>query len=236
MPKELWQPTEAQCQAFAYYISGAHSWYKHIPLLTGAEFAFFLSKQAGAGYSVEKPRLHYSWQTTDEYRDRFGYLDYGWRFKSTDRFDRDAVGAVSLSPILHSACCVVLYPYVADNINAPSVLASPIMPDDLVALQESNYSHWQSIQQWLAAYHQQDQQWQTISQAERNQVIAWEPTDAGDLTLQLATLPPPVAHYLHLEKQAMTLYTALQTQELHKIQLGLARLRQLCLEGAAVWM
>src|SRR5438552_195223 len=85
-------PTEEQYTAFAHYLCYSHSWYKHLSLLKGGYFVIFLAEDAGAGYTRERARLHYTWKTTEEYRQRFGYLDYMWRFSAEYRFSRDSVG------------------------------------------------------------------------------------------------------------------------------------------------
>jgi len=81
-------PTPDQMQAFAEYVSEAHSWYKHLPTLPpGARFQFYVDASAGAqrvwgadGRVQVVPReeggFHYSWIPTREYRARFGYLAF----------------------------------------------------------------------------------------------------------------------------------------------------------------
>lgn len=83
-------PTIEQYEAFGKHVCQAHSWYKHLPLFEGAKFYFFLSESAGAGYADEKTRMHYSWQTTREYQERFGALDYVYQYEETGCFHRDA--------------------------------------------------------------------------------------------------------------------------------------------------
>jgi hypothetical protein len=73
---------------FAAFVAGAHSWYKHLPLLPpGEPLQFFLDPAAGmqlerciGGALKASPRdkqgFHYSWIKTDEYRERFGYLAF----------------------------------------------------------------------------------------------------------------------------------------------------------------
>ncbi len=81
-------PTEDQRENFADFVSGAHSWYKHIPVWQpGVPFHFFIDPSAGCERRVTvfrkvkvTPRVkrgfHYSWIPTPEYRERFGYLTY----------------------------------------------------------------------------------------------------------------------------------------------------------------
>ena len=79
-------PTTSQRDAFAAFVSQAHSWYKHIPPAPPCcPFYFFLDPSAGmqrevtSGGSVrsivrEERGFHYSWIPTKEYRARFGHL------------------------------------------------------------------------------------------------------------------------------------------------------------------
>src|SRR5258708_18678459 len=82
-------PTETQMHQFAEYVSGAHSWYKHLPLYPSTTFTFFLDPNAGRemirmedggvefkDITEERDRFHYSMKTTAFYRDCFGYWNY----------------------------------------------------------------------------------------------------------------------------------------------------------------
>lgn len=79
-----------QARDFAEYVSDAHSWYKHLPLMPpGEPFFFFLDPNAGRvltqtanGAMIHHDRLegwqkfHYNEMTTAEYRRRFGFWQY----------------------------------------------------------------------------------------------------------------------------------------------------------------
>ncbi len=134
------RPTRDQYQNFADYLCEAHSWYKHLPLMGGQQFAVFLAPNAGigrlvallhgdsqetaTGYSLvtpkegsefteAKPRGHYGWKTTKEYRTRFGHLDYSCCQDSDGAYARDAGPSVRLSAPPVERCEFVLYPYVS---------------------------------------------------------------------------------------------------------------------------
>ncbi len=93
------RPTAKQVAGFVEYAANAHSWYKHLPPVETASFCFYLDPAAGmeliqnAQGEVEvRPRdpaneFHYNWMPTDEYRRRFGVLEF-----STDRGSRFLVG------------------------------------------------------------------------------------------------------------------------------------------------
>jgi hypothetical protein len=134
------RPTFEQYREFAHYLSKAHSWYKHLPLIGGKRFVVFVAPDAGIGrlvavlhgdnpdaptgvsleeppegpeFTEEHPRLHYGWTTTKEYRRRFGYLDYMRRRSPDEPYARDAGPAVRLPREVEKRCGFVLYPYVS---------------------------------------------------------------------------------------------------------------------------
>ena len=112
-------PSPEQVQDFVDHVCRAHSWYRHLSLATGGEFAFFLADGAGAGYSIEHPRLHYTWKTTDEYRARFGRLDYQWRSEPDEPYRRDGISPPVTGVPMQT---VTLYPYVSIDFNAPEAI------------------------------------------------------------------------------------------------------------------
>jgi hypothetical protein len=67
-------------------VAGAHSWYKHLPIARGyCKFAFFLDltsnmyRRNGKWINAvegDGTRFHYTWTTTSDYRERFGFFDY----------------------------------------------------------------------------------------------------------------------------------------------------------------
>ncbi|GBO55131.1 hypothetical protein APA_3181 [Pseudanabaena sp. lw0831] len=95
--RQLPRPTIEQTALFASYITEAHSWYKHLPLLPRVPFYLYLDPNAGKNIirtrtgetavidiTNESKKFHYTWQTTKEYRERFGiwnyHAEYGSRF------------------------------------------------------------------------------------------------------------------------------------------------------------
>jgi len=111
MMLQLPLPTPEQHQAFVNHLCDVHSWYKHLPLLTGGEFVVFLTPDAGLDYPSEHPRLPYG-NTPDGYRRAFGYLDYMWRIGDA-AFDRDGGKPLILPELVLQQCRFTLYPYVA---------------------------------------------------------------------------------------------------------------------------
>lgn len=83
-------PTDAQIEAFADYVAGARSWYKHLALNPpGTPFQFYIDPHAGVDRLVNRSGevhlrtrteqttpFHYSWMTTAEYHEQFGCLAF----------------------------------------------------------------------------------------------------------------------------------------------------------------
>jgi hypothetical protein len=87
--RTLARPTIEQTVRFAWFVAGAHSWYKHLPADQRVPFVFFLDPNAGKNLVItqtgeramievtdQSDRFHYTWQTTETYRRRFGHWNY----------------------------------------------------------------------------------------------------------------------------------------------------------------
>mgnify|MGYP001795787549 CR=1 FL=1 len=234
MESELPQPTETQCEEFAQHVCSAHSWYKHIPLLEGATFVFFFSQEAGKGYSEEQPRLHYAWKTTKEYRRRFGYLDYMYRFSDAQSFDRDGQAhpfTPSADLLVH--CSITLYPYFSHEYDVVASLMTDECFDTLHA--NANHPRYQAVLQWYEAYVHQEDEWYELLESEQDIAAALDDEQQAVIAESLAKLPIKVASYIQLRMKAANLYVALQEGELAKIKATLVRLYELSKTGVQVW-
>ena len=205
-------PSEAQTLEFIEHLCWAHSWYKHLPPSGAAEFVVFLAADAGAGYE-NRERMHYSWKTTDEYRKRFGHLDYAWRAPGQTAWDRDSAHPVAPSPHLLAVAGFRLGPACSTDGNAVEVIASlyagdPTVPDGYRELCRLHAAA-------EAAYAE-------LSDAEREAVV-----DSSDSMApqQLSVLSSSACErYLHAEREAWARYDALHEPELAKIRDAVARL------------
>ena len=82
------RPSKKQIAGFVEFVSSAHSWYKHLPLVPpGTPFHFFLNPHVACDMSMRptgeieyrkrrKQGFHYSEWPTSEYLTKCGYLDY----------------------------------------------------------------------------------------------------------------------------------------------------------------
>jgi hypothetical protein len=84
-------PELKQIEAFIAYVSSAHSWYKHLPLIgTGLPFVFLVNpcammedlpprsreRRRYRPYVFQEQITHDDTMRTDQYRGMFGWLDY----------------------------------------------------------------------------------------------------------------------------------------------------------------
>ena len=87
--RALPRPSLEQTYRFAWFVAGAHSWYKKLPTHGTAPFVFYLDPYAGFStryyangktaveeITDESDRSHYTWQTTADYHRRFGHWNY----------------------------------------------------------------------------------------------------------------------------------------------------------------
>ena len=87
--RQLPMPTSEQARAFAHFVTGAHSWYKHLRPWGAHPFVFYLDPNAGRrlvrqdeshaaflDIAEGERSFHYSTRPTAEYRRRFGHWNY----------------------------------------------------------------------------------------------------------------------------------------------------------------
>src|SRR5262249_3761493 len=79
---------------------------ENIPVFT------LVTPPEGPEFTDKNPRIHHTWQTTKEYRRRFGYLDYMCGDPDKPRA-RDAGPSLRLPQPLEYRCGFVLYPLVS---------------------------------------------------------------------------------------------------------------------------
>jgi hypothetical protein len=100
--RSLPRPTIEQTIRFAWFVAGAHSWYKHLPADRKVPFVFFLDPTAGKYLVImqtgeramvevtdQSNHFHYTWQTTETYKRRFGHWNYFAPYGSSFFFGSD---------------------------------------------------------------------------------------------------------------------------------------------------
>lgn len=102
MVRRLPRPSVEQTYRFAWFVAEAHSWYKHLPPDNKVPFFFYLDPYAGMNLVVtptqelaiveitdQSTRFHYTWQTTADYRRRFGHWNYSAPYGTSFMFGSD---------------------------------------------------------------------------------------------------------------------------------------------------
>ena len=239
--RSLPHPTDEQYREFAAHVGEAHSWYKHLPLLTGGQFVVFLSPDSGIGRLVARfegasyrlemppegpgftetnPRLHYSWKTSEEYRRRFGYLDYAWRTHEGDTFGRDVGGPMELPSEIWGRCTFTLYPYVAGGSGHDAVMWAH---EEAVERLRAGEAHprREIVLEWARLVEEQDAAWQGLTDAEREIALAMECEGAEKPQTTAA-----IDRYFAIEADLNAVYyDRLRPGELERIRRGLEGLR-----------
>lgn len=94
--RALPRPGWLDCLRFVWHVSGAHSWYKHLPCESTVPFAFYLDPHAGMRLVITDTgerafvqigdQSKMARQTTDRYRTRFGHWTYYAPYGTSLRF------------------------------------------------------------------------------------------------------------------------------------------------------
>jgi hypothetical protein len=197
------RPSLEQQRNFVDHLGWAHSWYKHLPLLSGGQFLVFLSEDAGSGYDENRPRLHYSWKTTDEYRQRFGYLDYAYQLPSETRFQRDIEGNLPNLPAV-LLVSFTLYPFVSTDFNAQGTLFE-LEQTAIERLREGKLHPFrQKILTWSDAYARYlDSYWELTGEERETRL------DIEDLEPHDTRITSRLREYLEIEINAHQAYEVL---------------------------
>lgn len=234
-------PTAAQLDAFAAHVPGAHSWYKHLPLLAGGEFVVFMAPDAGAGFE-QRERMHYSWKRTAEYRARFGFLDYAWRLEGERHFARDAVTDAPPLELLGPARVARLrlrsYPMLSTDFNAIEAIHYDLHAEDLADLRAgAPHPQRADILAWAELEAASNASYELLDEASmqlRDQLAERRDRSARDEGIELrvdelarladVALDHPAIVDLHIEEQLDELYAQMQSREQAKLRAALAQL------------
>jgi hypothetical protein len=241
--RSLPRPTDEQYRQFAEHIANAHSWYKHLPLLTGGQFVVFLSPDAGIGrlvarieggsyrlvtpaegpvFTEDNPRLHYSWKTSEEYRRRFGHLDYAYRSHPEYQYGRDVGGPMHLPAEIWERCTFTLFPYVAGGDSGRNSVRWT--HDKAVASLKAGESHPQreAVMEWIRLVEEHDAAWSALTKEEQDLLL----DRFSEKNEKPRSTTPGIDHYLAIEAHLETVYhDRLRRGELQKIQRALEALR-----------
>lgn len=235
-------PTPEQYEAFAWHVCTAHSWYKHLSMLHGAEFVVFVSPRAGGGnlvarllpeggftleepetgprFTEEHPRLHHTWKTTAEYRERFGYLDYAWRDGPDDGWGGDGGNHSDVLPDeLRERWSFRLYPYASPE--CPEVIEAGIHAEALRLL-EAGFPHpcREQVLAWRRLHDEDYAAWCRLSDEDQDRALDLDDHE-GPLPDDLS---PDIREYLDAAARLREVIWALCDHEEAKVKSALASL------------
>jgi hypothetical protein len=197
--RSLPRPTAKQYREFAEHVGDAHSWYKRLPLLTGGQLVVFLAPDSGIGRLVARlegtayhlvtppegpvfteanPRLHYSWRTSEEYRRRFGYLDYAYHSHGEGTFGRDVGGPMELPAEVWQRCTFTLYPYVAGGSGRDAVRWAHKEAVERLTAGEPHPQR-ETVLEWARLAQELEDAYGELTDAEREIVWAQEDDEPG---------------------------------------------------------
>lgn len=174
----------------------------------------------GPVFTEANPRLHYSWRTSEEYRRRFGYLDYAYRTHADGTFGRDVGGPMYLPAEIWERCTFTLFPYVAGGYSGRDSVRWA--HKEAVERLRSGEAHPQreAVLEWARLADVQHDAWSGLTDAEREIVLALEREEAGK-----PKTTPAIDRYLAIEAELEVVYfDRLRPGELEKIRQSLAAL------------
>jgi hypothetical protein len=214
--RSLPEPTPDQQRRFVKHISKAHSWYKHLPLLTGGRFVVFLARDAGEGYALLHPTLPYG-NDTAGYRRAFGHLDY-MRARDGKCFFRD-MPTVLLPEDYIEEYSFVVYPYVKNTYYAPSWFHH-----EAISQLRSGVYHpeRERVLEWEDVTIELIQAYRALSEEEHD--IAFHP----DRAPAAYTPSKELLKYLDLNERGSALRKVLRHTEIVKIEKAVQLLHDLC--------
>lgn len=198
------KPTQEQITRFCQHVANAHSWYKHLPLLTGAEFTIFLNPNAGKAYPSMHPKLPFG-NHQSGYQQAFGQLDYIWKILTESVIGHDGGNIESIVSLLHDTektATITLYPYIANEIYWS------IFEKEIEQLKKGfDHPDRQSI---LDAYHAEEALenfWEELNDADREIVVKLNDISPADIAN--INTSHELRHYLMLQYESIQAHCVL---------------------------
>ncbi len=222
--KEILKPTEVQLKLFAQHIANCHSWYKHLPLITGGSFVVFLDINAGINYPNFHPKLPYG-NSAEKYKEAFGCLNYCYKTNSKEswQFDNNSI---------------VKNPFVADNIGFSNYMLDkcsfklyPFISEEFVETYEYHKNGFEKIRN--GEYHPYGKQllkleklhfkkvqlWENLTEEEMETIIS-----ISDYSVYKSSISDKMNDYINAEEEELGLLEQLRFEENKKIKTALENL------------
>ena len=226
--KNIQLPIHEQYKNFAEDLCAFHSWYKHLNLLKGNRFILFLNPDVAKGYNGKNPRMHYGWKTTEEYKSKYGFLDYMYDLeisKSNKRYYLSELNddKIFLPEKIINNCSFILYPFVSTDFNAIESISYEFHQEDLKLINEtSDYPCKDLVNDWSRLYNKQYEKWCDLSEEEQSRALEIE-----NGNIKLMDVSNKVLGFIGTDRKLNQVYNILQEKEQGKIESALNHLKEI---------
>ena len=162
-------PTEEQCNNFVEHLINAHSWYKHLPILSGGEFLIFLDGSVGWDYPLCHPKIK-SGNTREGYINDFGFLNYIYRID--DVWSNDGNSDINdlfrrIPSNVIEKCCFKLYPMISEEFEE----AYSIHKNEFKRLKDENHPYLDLLISWEEFHNKKEKLWNLMSEEEQDIIV-----------------------------------------------------------------
>ena len=205
----IYPPNKEQIGRFVYFVIDVHSWYKHLPLFTGAPFTFYLEQNLDREYPSVHPKLPYG-NNAEAYEKAFGQLFFKYIIDDTERY------LFSSKSYLHDAkqhsgtVTVVLYPYC--HIEFENGFS--LMEDDFEKIMRGEpHENSKLLINYFNLLTEKEHSWQKLNEVERQRVLDFEDSDFDSSTEMKTVLP-----YFAISNKLESVRKQLQAFEISKIK------------------
>jgi hypothetical protein len=216
-------PTTRQCSNYSVHITNAHSWYKHIPLLTGATFIVFPDKNAGMNYPLLHPKIA-SGNSREGYIKEFGFLNYVYKTELNGVWNMDAnidneyieTLINELPKFIKDHCSFQLYPVVSDEFEE----AYSVHKEDIKKVKSNFHPYADLLLKWEENHISKEKCWEGLTCDERDMVLLAD----SDANLN-STHTENVIKYISFEKSEYALLSKMRVLERQKITNSIEKLK-----------
>jgi hypothetical protein len=184
--------TDAQRTAFLHHLINAHSWHKHLPLLTGGTFIIMLAPDG---------------------KEAYGRLDYMWRIEREDLWQRDGAEPLMLTEDVRYVRIDQLFPYISCG---HDYIGFDICKTDLRLIRAgANHPHSELVIEWSKRLYREEKCWKTLSDEERSMIVKM---DLAQQQFIEFGVPPVVVKAFTLLRETNEVWRQLHMEEVNKLK------------------